>query len=179
MGSLTDPLNCYATHLKQKLFGDDYTKIFSRKIKAENIYFGKLLYDLVNENTRLLENEKIRDYGLAIFFFAYALSEMMREDPLGLRILENPKEFIVGDKKDILKKTLTKLWELMTPDINIDLQEYAEEHDNFFDYKNVFKNSSFVATMSRKIKADYTRLTRRSNDDSFAKMYEKYIVEHT
>ena len=163
------------THLKQKLFGEEYTKIFSRKINAEKIYLATMLYNTVDENSELLDNEKIRNYGLSLFFFSHILSEIMKKDELGKEILENPKDFVTANKS-ILNKALKKIWELMTPDINYDLEEYTTENDNFFDYKNVFKNSQFIQTMTGRIKSDYIRLTRRNNGaDSFSSIYNQFI----
>lgn len=162
------------THLIQKLFGEEYTRIFSRNINAEKIYFAYMLYDVILKNSKLLDNEKIRNYGLALFFFSYILSEIMRQDELGKEILENPKDFVTTNKSTLVK-TLRKIWDLITPDINYDLEEYTTEHENFFDYKNVFKNSQFIQTMSGKIKADYIRLTRRNAADSFCSIYNSFI----
>lgn len=160
------------THLKQKLFGDDYSRIFSRKINAEKIYLASLLYTTVKDNADLLTDEHIRDYGLALAFFTFTLSEIMREDDLGEQILQNPRTYVT-DEKDVLLATLKKQWELITPDINIDIEEYAESHDNYFDYKNLFKNSQFAKEMSRKIKADYTRIYRRNIENSFGNIYRE------
>lgn len=157
-------------HLKQKLFGEEYTKIFSRKTNAEKIYLASLLYDVVNNNAELLDNERIRDYGLSLFFFSYVLSVIMREDELGRQILAEPRTFVT-EHKEVLLGTLKKIWELITPDINADIEEYTDEYEGFFDYKNVFKNSQFIQTMSRKIKSDYIRLTRRNASDSFSAIY--------
>jgi hypothetical protein len=167
--------NPQSTHLKQKLFGEDYSKIFSRKINAEKIYMGSLLYSTVKDNAGLLSDVHIRDYGLALCFFSFVLSEIMRESTLGKRILEKPKEYVTT-KKAILMATLKKEWELITPDINIDIEEYAERHNNYFDYKNLFKNSQFVKEMSRKIRADYTRLVRRNEKDSFERIFEEQSI---
>jgi len=112
------------THLKQKLFGEEYTKIFSRKINAEKIYLASIFYNIIDENSELLDNEKIRNYGLSLFFFSHILSEIMKEDELGKEILENPKGFVTTNKS-VLIKTLKKIWELMTPDINCELEEYT------------------------------------------------------
>ena len=157
-------------HLKQKLFGEEYTKIFSRKTNAEKIYLASLLYDVVDNNAELLDNERIRDYGLSLFFFSYVLSVIMREDELGRQILDEPRTFVT-EHKEVLLGTLKKIWELITPDINADIEEYTDEYEGFFDYKNVFKNSQFIQTMSRKIKSDYIRLTRRNASDSFSAIY--------
>lgn len=157
-------------HLKQKLFGEEYTKIFSRKTNAEKIYLASLLYDVVDNNAELLDNERIRDYGLSLFFFSYVLSVIMREDELGRQILDEPRTFVT-EHNEVLLGTLKKIWELITPDINADIEEYTDEYEGFFDYKNVFKNSQFIQTMSRKIKSDYIRLTRRNASDSFSAIY--------
>jgi len=161
------------THLKQKLFSEEYTNIFSRSMNAAKIYLASLLYKTVNKNAELLENEEIRDYGLALFFFSYVLSEIMRKDEIGKGILENPKEY-VKKNKEVLTKTLKRIWELMTPDINLDIKEYKEENGNFFDYKNVFKNSKFIEYLKDKIIRDYTRLPIRNASDSFSAIYRQY-----
>jgi len=52
---------------------------------------------------------------------------------------------------------------------------YTTENENFFDYKNVFKNSQFIQNMTRRIKSDYIRLTRRNAADSFSSIYNQFI----
>jgi hypothetical protein len=161
------------THLKQKLFGEEYTKIFSRKINAAKIYLASMLYNITDENSELLNNEKIRNYGLSLFFFSHILSEIMKEDELGKEILENPTDFVTANKS-VLINALKRIWELITPDINFDIEEYTTEHENFFDYKNVFKNNQFIQTMTGRIKSDYIRLTRRNAADSFSSIYNYF-----
>lgn len=160
------------THLKQKLFGEEYTKIFSRRITAEKIYLANILYRVVKNNANLLDNEQISTYGLAIFYFAHALSEILRKDTLGSQILDKPKEYVT-DQRDTLSGALERMWQLITPDINADIDEYTESQDGFFDYKNVFKNSVFVDHMDRRVKADYERLIRRNANDAFSNIYNK------
>jgi hypothetical protein len=161
------------THLKQKLFGEEYTKLFSRNINADKIYLASMLYGIIEKHSDLLSNEKIRDYGLSLFFFSHILAEILREDELGREILKNPRDFITTNKV-IFISALTKIWGLITPDINFDLEEYTAQNDNFFDYKNVFKNSHFVQSMTGKIKSDYIRLTRRNASDSFSSIYNHF-----
>ncbi|MBC8275761.1 MAG: AIPR family protein [Chloroflexi bacterium] len=163
------------THLKQKLFGEEYNRIFSRRINAEKIYLAYILYKTVKDNADLLEKEQIRTYGLSIFFFAYALSEILRRDHLGQQILDNPREYITV-RRDTLVSALKRMWELITPDINADIDEYTSEHEGFFDYKNVFKNSNFVDYLVRRIRADYERLTRRNQHDAFSEIFNNLAI---
>lgn len=166
------------THLKQKLFGEEYINIFSRKTNAEKIYLANMLYKIVEQRSNLLDNEQIRTYGLSIFFFAYALSDILRKDTLGEQILDNPRDYVTTHRS-ILLNTMTRLWELITPDINVDIEDYTTEHDGFFDYKNVFKNSVFIDHMNRRIKADYDRLIRRNASDSFTSIYSSFASQGT
>lgn len=166
--------NPHNTHLKQKLFGEEYTKIFSRRTKAEKIYLAYMLYDTVNRNSSLLDKPQIRTYGLSLFFFAYTLSAIMRRDNLGNSILDNPREYVTSQKQ-ILSNTLYKLWSLITPDLNADIEDYVAQAEGFFDYKNLFKNSTFIETMSRRAVADYERLVRRNSSDSFGNIYNSFL----
>ncbi|HBI16831.1 MAG: AIPR protein [Candidatus Moranbacteria bacterium GW2011_GWF2_34_56] len=161
------------THLKQKLFGEDYNIIFSRNINAEKIYLASLLYGIVKENSNLLDNEKIRNYGLSLFFFSHILASIMKEDALGKDILNDPRDFVTKNEIIVLN-TLKRIWELITPDINFEIEEYATQNENFFDYKNLFKNTNFIQTMTNKIKSDYTRLIRRNTADSLLNIYNGY-----
>jgi Txe/YoeB family toxin of Txe-Axe toxin-antitoxin module len=158
------------THLKQKLFGEEYTKIFSRRINAGKIFLANMLYEVVKNNVNLLDNEQIRTYGLAIFYFAHALSQIMRKDTLGNQILDDPREYVTVHR-DILSRTLERIWQLVTPDINADIDEYTTSQGGFFDYKNVFKNSNFIDHMDRRVKADYERLVRRNAGDAFSNIF--------
>lgn len=169
---LKEPQN---THLKQKLFGDDYNRIFSKNINAEKIYLGYLIYNIISRNSNLLENEKIRNYGLALFFFANILAIILEEDSLGIQILDTPKDYVTAHKA-VLVRSIEHLWKLITPDINFDINEYSVENENYFDYKNVFKNGKFVESMSGKIKTDYIKATRRNSNDIFANIYQNQLA---
>jgi hypothetical protein len=157
--------------LKQQLFGSDYTRIFSRKISAEKIYLAKMIYEVIDQNSGLLKNEKIRGYGLALFFFTHVITDILAEDDLGKSILEDPKLYVTTHKNKFIA-AIKKLWELMSPDIDWEIDEFTQENGNYFDYKNLFKNSQFVRSMAGKIKKDYTKATRKDPTNEFTKIFE-------
>jgi hypothetical protein len=165
---LQEPHN---THLKQDLFGTSYTRIFSRKISAEKIYLAKIIFEIVKQNSFRLQNEKIRDYGLSLFFFTHVIADILREDNLGQKILQDPLPYVTTEKVKF-SNAIKSLWELITPDINWEIDEYIEENDKFFDYKNLFKNSIFVKSMTGRIKKDYTKATRKDPTNEFSKIFE-------
>ncbi|MCA4776093.1 AIPR family protein [Empedobacter stercoris] len=158
------------THLKQQLFGDNYSDLFNRKINAEKIFLSYIVYDIIKSNVHLLTDIRIRNYGLALFFFTNSINQILREDNLGKAIIEDPKNYVTNEV-DKFKNAILKLWELITPDINYEIEEYANRNDNYFDYKNVFKNTEFVNDMSRRLVNDYIRLTRRNGSDKFESIF--------
>lgn len=164
------------THLKNKLFSEEYNRIFSREINAAKIYLAWTIYDIIENNTEFIDYEQIRSYGLSLFFFTYMVGEILSEDELGKDIIENPTEYVTINL-NLLKRSIKQLWSIITPDINADFEEYVEEHEGFLDYKNIFKNSKFIVDISRKIKADYTRIIRRNQNDKFSKIYETFQRE--
>lgn len=170
--------NPHHTALKQKLFGEDYSKIYSRKMNAEKIYFANILYKIIEDNANLLNNISIRNYGLSIFFFAHAVTEILKEDSIGLQIIDNPRDYVTINKS-VLIASLKRLWKLITPDINFDIEEYTTQKNGFFDYKNVFKNSGFVKMMASKIKTDYIRLVRRDIHYSFSNIYNSILNQNS
>jgi hypothetical protein len=166
---LSNPQN---THLKATLFSDRYSQIFSRHITAAKIYLAYIIYTLIENNITGLKNEQIQDYGLAKFFFTYLIGDILRGDKIGNKILEDPAAYIsTKPRLRKIKKAIEKLWKLITPDINAFIGEFTEDHDNFFDYKNVFKNAEFVKNMSRKIKADHEKILIRHPEDAFGKIF--------
>ena len=119
----------------------------------------------------MLKNEKIRDYGLALFFFSHVIAEILRADEIGRDVLETPKPYIT-EKKEKLSVAIKRLWELMSPDINWEFDEYTQENDNFFDYKNLFKNSKFVKSMTGRIIKEYNKDILKDPASSFSNVYK-------
>lgn len=164
---LKEPQN---THLKARLFGELYTDIFSRKVNAKKIYLAYTVYQVISNNVDDLTNDKIKNYGLAMFFFTYVVNDILSSDSLGSRIINDPTVYVTT-KLDQFKTALLKLWKLLIPEINAYIDEYTTANNNFFDYKNVFKSSEFVQTAARKIKADHQRILIRHPEDAFEAIF--------
>ena len=161
----------YNTHLKTKIFSDEYEKLFSRKTTCQKIYLANLIFKIINENTDKLSNLQIRGYGLSKFAILRFFRDILEADDLGKGIIEYPDDYIHGNNLEILKKSIEKLFELISLDINAFIKEYIEENE-FFDYKNLFKNSHFVDKMSIEIIRVHEKDMIRHPEDSFKKIFE-------
>jgi len=73
---------------------------------------------------------------------------------------------------DKLSVAIKRLWELISPDINWEFDEYARENENFFDYKKLFKNSKSVKSMTGRIKKEYTKDIVKDPASEFSNIYE-------
>ncbi len=155
---------------KYKLFGEDYYKIFSKNLNCSKIYLSKLIYDVIKSESSSLKPDKIGVYGLARFFFCYLISEIMREDELGKEIITNPENYL-PIKREILYNSIKKLWLLLITDVVNFIQEWSESHENFFDYKNLFKNGDFVKEFERTLQTEHKRALIRHPEDSFKNIF--------
>lgn len=160
----------HGAHLKSALFSERYNKIFSRHINAAKIVLAHIIYNIVDRNMSKIKNEQIRDYSLAKYCFIYIIAEILSADEKGRIIIEEPTLYIFKHG-EALQSALTKLWELLTPDINAYIDEYTEANGNFFDYKNVFKNAEFTKTMCRKINSDHEKIVVRHPEDKFSNLF--------
>ncbi|BBB47241.1 hypothetical protein Pelsub_P0468 [Pelolinea submarina] len=161
----------YRTHLKQELFGSSYSRIFTRKMTVEKIYLAKIIYEVVEKNAAFLKVESIRNYGLALFFFSYLISQLLDQDELGREILDEPREFVLNSKIK-LENSLLNLWKIMIPEINYQINQRILENNGFFDYKNLFKNAQFIKDISDDLLRDYERLVLRDDNNKFSEIYK-------
>lgn len=158
------------THLKARLFGERYSDIFSRHTTAAKIYFAYLIYKTILYNMSSLDNPQIQNYGLAHFFFLHLVAKVLNEDELGMKFMRDPIA-CVKDQGLRLKPAIAKLWLLLVPEINAYFEEYTTAHNNFFDYKNVFKSSDFVESTTTRLLTDNRRSLVRHPEDAFMAIY--------
>lgn len=164
----------YNTHLKTKMFTDNYNRIFSRKMTCQKIFLSYIIYKIINENSNELKNQLIRDYGLAKFTILGFFRDIFENDDLGKKVLENPDEYVKGDKIEILKQTINDIFKLMALDINSYIDYYIQ-NEEYFDYKNLFKNKDFIYNMNTEIIKDYNKYLIKSPESSLGNLYSKHL----
>lgn len=122
--------------------------IFSRHATIERIYFAYRLYEIVESVFSDVEDELIRSYKLARFFFLYALRMAIEKDDLGRRICDEPALPLSHETK--LFEGLAHLAKLLVKQFNFLIQNRAK-NDAYFDYKSELKNRDQVELMAREI----------------------------
>jgi hypothetical protein len=153
------------------LFGERYPSIFSRHTTAARIFLAYLVHKVIFENDSRPRNPQVADYGLAYFFFLHLIAQVLREDDLGKQLVNDPADWVKNHRL-ILCQSVDKVWRLLVPDIDAYIDEYATSHNNFFDYKNVFKSTEFVDAATKRLLADNRKDLVRHPEDAFRTIYE-------
>ncbi|MDO8885862.1 AIPR family protein [Candidatus Oleimmundimicrobium sp.] len=164
----------YNTHLKSKMFSGRYTKIFSRRITPQRIYLAYLIYKIIEDNIKELDNVQTRHYGLAKFAILRFFREILGNDKFGGEIIENPNDYVTGRNLEIFDRSIKKLFKLVALDINAYVAEYIKKEEGFFDYKNLFKNQEFVDNMNIEISKAHKKDLVRHSEDSLKEIFEHF-----
>ncbi len=160
------------THLRNSLFGEKYFEVFSRNINAPKIYLAKKIYEIISQNADRLQFKPICNYGLARFLILAAVGEILKEDAEGQEVLTNPKDYVSGAQLEALKKAVEKVVQFLMLDIDAFIEDWLRTNNNFFDYKNFFKNSESVRNLLQYIKTSHKKTLVRHPEDSFSKIYD-------
>ena len=142
-------------------------RIFSFDSDAFRIRLSQLIFDAASTALALARFQPIQDYDGAKYFLAFAISEIMRIDPSGARLLAAPKGYLSTDSnhRDSDAKVLLELKRLA--DCAVSSLDYLIEErskENTFDYKADFKSSDRVQTFANHIKTDYERDVKRGKE---------------
>lgn len=166
------------TYVRDRLFTDKYYDVFSIHVNAAKIYLANVIYKTIDKNVDRLHFTPIQNYGLARFFMLYVVGELLRGDPDGEAILADPRDYVEGAKLAVLEGAVERLFRLLVFDIDNFIVDWQKEHDNFFDYKNFFKNGDLVVKMSQWITTAYNKQLVHHPEDAFGRVFESLAQEH-
>ncbi len=171
------------TYTGDRLFIDRYNEIFSIHMNAPKIYLAYVIYRIIDENSDAIEFKQIRKYGLAKFSMLHMIGKLLKSDKqIGEQICADPSSYLSGPNLIILQGSIRKLFKLMVLDLDNFIRDQTQENDNFFDYKNFFKNASMIEKMSTIIVTSYKKSLVHHQEDSFSGIFEKvkanYMRDH-
>jgi len=159
------------TYVRNRLFTDRYYDIFSIHTTPAKIYLANVIYEMIEKNANRLKFKPIGNYGLARFFMLHVIGELLRQDPKGDEILRKPEKYVKGKTLEVFKETVERLFQLLVFDIDNFIDDWMKEHDNFFDYKNFFKNSDRVKEMTQTVTTAYKKQLIHHPEDSFSEIF--------
>jgi hypothetical protein len=173
------------TYTGDRLFIDRYDEIFSIHMNAPKIYLAYIIYKVIDKNSTVIEYKPIRKYGLAKFALLHMVRQLLTADNneerigIGTQIYKDPSSVLTGANLIILENAVEKLFNLMILDLDIFIKDWLKENDNFFDYKNFFKNPDMIKKMSQSIVTSYKKALVHHKEDSFTSIYEKAKADYS
>jgi len=117
---------------------------------------------------------QVGKYGLTKFALLSATSVILKEDPIGRELLNSPEDFFANETKKVaICNSLDKFIELMIIDLNDILKHETQE--GFLDYKNLFKNKSFIEKITEELLKSYKKDLVRHPESSFESSFNSFL----
>ena len=158
----------YATHQKTAIFTDKYQQIFTRHVSPPLIFLLYEMYRIIDKNSSQIKNEGAADYKTTRFFFMYLFREILDEDDLGKRLLENPDGFY-ANHKDTYDDAFDKLSKMLMLDFN-NYVETQEENGQYFEYKNILRNAQRTKEVAKQVITDCKKGLIHHPEERFSRL---------
>src|SRR5207247_1564062 len=108
-----------------------------------------------------VSNERVRKYSLTKFLLLYLVGELLRVEPDGQKLLDDPKPYLgvdgVKNSAKTEQKVMAKIRELVNFAIT-ELNYFIEEKGgDAYDYKSEFKSEKQVALIRKEVMKAYDK----------------------
>ena len=162
----------WSSHQKYKIFGELEPEIFKYGINANHIRFAQLAMQECEKQLGKCKQAKVRTYGLTRFLVLYFVGELMRKQPDGESILDNPAKYLRHSNLDSdranLERELMKEISSLAGYAVTELNYYIEDHGgDAYDYKSEFKSEKNVGAIRLEILKSYDKDRFRDKVDPF------------
>lgn len=148
---------------KVRLFDHDYRRIFNRDVDAPRLLllhsFARILEEVRSELTPDLQSS----FSSVRLTLAYLTATVLRENDPGRRLLAEPERWLPGRQAGT-EKALKRIASEVVDSVNFFVKkerEEAEDQEQAFDPKTVFKSQKGVRDVEREVKRDAKRHVER------------------
>jgi hypothetical protein len=136
----------YETHLKTAMFDSKYIDIFNKNINASKLYMYYRIHELIKENLKYIDSQKIATYGLAQFCILNIIITILESHEETCDLLVDQNKYFLD--KILFDDFLTSLFTSISNVFNYLISEYESDETIDFEYKNFFKNKDSVTKLS-------------------------------
>lgn len=155
---LGEPWTC---HQKYKVMDDSYSKIFGRSdVTGAKIVALNSALESVSDALDSFEDQLFGHYTLTAYFLGYVVSEIIKDDKTGKKVLNNIKSVVENGKLDKFLEVFALIASTTAMDINAEIAELRDGEDGF-DYKRDLKSPKWCRAMCAKLKASYNKDVKR------------------
>ena len=160
----------WSAHQKYRIFDDLQRQIFRYGIGASHVRLAQLIAREADQAVCKLSNERVRKYGLTKFLILYLAGEVLRKEPDGVRLLDNPKPYLQtsnGNGKADQQKVFASVRDIVK-DVVTELDYYVKSHgEDAYDYKSEFKSVNAVTAIAIEVLKGYEKDKHRGRVTPF------------
>jgi hypothetical protein len=165
---LGEPWSC---HQKYKVMDDSHSKIFGRN----DVNGAKIvaLYRAVHSISPALndfDDTVFGHYTLTKYFLAYAVAEIIKNEPSGRWLFSNFRQVVENGKLEDFIVMFRRLASTTVDDLNAEVAELTADGD--FDYKRDLKGQKWCRTMCERLKAAYNKDVKRRKAQPVSELVE-------
>jgi len=162
---LDEPWSCHQIY---KVFDEKYGEIFGRpSVTAYRIILLSKMMDIIVEEVEKIEFKPFGHYGLTRFFLLAVVKRIMRADPVGRTVAEDPATLVKDGKR--LAKFLDGIRTILSGivvDLNYEVKEIGDE----FDYKSDLKSPAKVKDYMDRLLKSYEKDVARKKAPTLAEL---------
>ena len=161
----------WATHRKYQVFDAKHNELFGRQeVTADRIVLCQVLREEIDAVSKDITNSLLGKYVLTRYLLIYIVRELLEDDPLGKRVIINPKEFVRSeDNRCRFRKCIQTLLQDIVIDLNAEVKEYGDD----FDYRGRLRDDEWVTNLSKTIVSGYQKQVSRNRITSFSQDWEE------
>ncbi|KAB2671979.1 hypothetical protein F9K77_01125 [Ochrobactrum sp. LMG 5442] len=152
-----EPWSC---HQKYKVMDDSHSKIFGRSdvTGAKIVAFHEMMC-AIDPVLDEFEDKYFGHYTLTKYFLAYAVSEIIKSDPEGVKLFRNFDRLFKNGNIDKFVTIFAELASTTVNDLNAEVADQLENEG--FDHKRDLKSQKWSKAMCEKLKAAYAKDVKR------------------
>lgn len=169
---LEQPWSC---HQKYKIMDDLHSDIFGRP----GVTGGRVIalwnsFSSIDHALEQIENKQFAHYTLTRYFLAYAVSRIIRDDPVGAKVMASLDTVVSNGRLGDFVDGFSTLAVAAANDLNA---EIAGSDDDHFDYKAELKSSKWCKAMAARMLAQYKKDVGRKKADPIANVFGKTLIK--
>jgi AIPR protein len=157
-----------------KIMDDLHGEIFGRpEVNADRFVFLYDAYNAITDHLNLLQNKLFAEYTLTRWLLIYLVRNVLREDPLGRALCENPSQFISQPEgRHRLKECTSYLGKNMANLLNTDANNISEK-TGYFDYRTELKKKDSIRQQTNSLVGLFKQIVLNKYAESFSDIWKK------
>jgi hypothetical protein len=160
----------WSAHQKYKIFDELESQIFGYHTAAPQIRLAQVVAEEVDKAKQNVALEKIRKYRLTTFLLVYLVGEMLRTEPDGKRLLENPQPYLsTSAKREPREARIRAALNALAAVAVAELNYYVRDNgDDAYEYKGDFKSPVQVKRIRGEVLKGYEKDKFRGREQAFS-----------